>query len=388
MFFSKKMAQLSSAIFAELSQKKCDMIQQGIDMIDFSIGTPDMPPDPKVLQLLADECLRSENYKYAITDSKELIKTVCNWYQSRYNVSLHNDEVSSLLGSQSGFTELLLALIDPGDIVLVPTPSYPIFTIGPLLASATLYKMPLLKSNNYLIDLEAIDPKIAQKAKVMIVSYPNNPTAATADKSFYEKVVAFAKKYDIIVLHDNAYSELLFDGSVGESFLSIPGAKDIGVEFNSLSKTYSIPGCRIAFALGNAQIIKQLKTIKSHVDYGMFMPFQKIAISLLSESQESIQQVRDTYQKRSILLTEGLKALGWQVERPKGSMFVWARIPSHYTSSVDFTYDLMYKAHVIVVPGISFGEEGEGFVRIALVQNELKIQEALSNIEKSGIILK
>jgi LL-diaminopimelate aminotransferase len=386
MFFSKKMANLSSAIFAELSDKKKEMMDQGIEMIDFSIGTPDIPPSPAVIETLIAECSNPENYKYAVTDRKELIGAVCDWYKRRYQVTLHSDEVVSLLGSQSGFTELALCLIDPGDTVLVPTPSYPIFNIGPLLAGANLCKMPLIKDNNYLIDLESIDETTAQEAKFMIVSYPNNPTAATANRDFYIRLVAFAKKYDIIVLHDNAYSELLFDGSIGESFLSIPGAKDIGIEFNSLSKTYSIPGCRIAFAVGNKEIIGQLKTLKSHVDYGMFLPFQKVAVTLLSGPQDYVEVVRNTYEKRSQLLTQGLKAIGWDIDKPKGSMFVWAPIPSNYTSSLTFAHDLINKAHVIVVPGISFGEEGEGFVRIALVQDEATIKKAIDNISKSGLI--
>jgi LL-diaminopimelate aminotransferase len=198
--------------------------------------------------------------------------------------------------------------------------------------------------------------------------------------------VAFAKQYDIIVLHDNAYSELLWDGTVGESFLSIPGALDIGIEFNSLSKTYSIPGCRIAFAVGNPQIISQLKTLKSHVDYGMFLPFQKAAASLLNGPQDDVEIVRNTYKKRSELLVDGLNAIGWQIPQTKGTMFVWAPIPKNYTSSLEFTYDLMNKAQVIVVPGISFGEEGEGFVRIALVQDEFGIQKAIASIKNSGLL--
>lgn len=386
MFFSKKMANLSSAIFAELSDKKNEMTSQGIEMIDFSIGTPDIPPSPAVIETLIAECSDPENYKYAVTDRAELVDAVCEWYKKRYSVTLNSDEVVSLLGSQSGFTELALCLIDPGDTVLVPTPSYPIFDIGPLLAGAKLSKMPLTKDNDYIIDLEAIDETIAREAKFMIVSYPNNPTTATANRDFYTRLIAFAKEYDIVILHDNAYSELLFDGSIGESFLSFPGAKDIGIEFNSLSKTYSIPGCRIAFAVGNKDIIGQLKTLKSHVDYGMFLPFQKVAIALLSGPQDYVEVVKDTYKRRSELLTEGLKALGWHVEKPKGSMFVWAPIPSNYSSSLAFTHDLMNKAHVIVVPGVSFGVEGEGFVRIALVQDENTIKKAIDNINKSGLL--
>ena len=387
MILSKKMGELSSAIFSDLDRKKAELIASGIDVIDFSIGTPDMPPSPIVIERLVKECSKAKNYKYAINDSKELLVAVINWYSRRYSVELKEDEVVSLLGSQSGFTELALSVIDPGDIVLTPDPGYPIFSIAPLLAGAEIHKMPLLKENNYLIDFDAIDKQIATKAKLMIVSYPNNPTATIAPREFYIKLVKFAKDNDIIVLHDNAYSELIFDGSIGESFLSIPGAKEVGVEFNSLSKTYNVTGCRIAFAVGNKEIIKALKTLKSHVDYGMFVPFQKVAIELLSCKQEEVSLVRETYHKRRDLLINGLNNIGWTMDKSQGSMFVWAPIPAKYSSSLKFTMDLIEKAGVIVVPGISFGQLGEGFVRIALVQQEDKILKAIENIKNSGILL-
>lgn len=386
MIFSKKMENLNSAIFTELSIKKAKLISEGIDVIDFSIGTPDIPPAPDIIELLKNEVGKIENYKYAITDANELINAVIDWYKVRYDVKLENNEVVSLLGSQSGFEQLSMTLIDNGDVVLTPDPSYPIFTVGPLLAGAEIHRMPLLKENDYLIDFDAIDENIAKKAKLMVVSYPNNPTCATAPREFYMKLVAFAKKYNIAVLHDNAYSELVFDGSIGGSFLSIPGAKDIGIEFNSLSKTFSIPGCRIAFAVGNSEIISQLKTIKSHVDYGMFLPFQKAAVAALYGSNDYVKVVKDTYQRRGTVLTDGLSKIGWHIDKPKGSMFVWAAIPPKYKSDLDFTFDLMDKTGVIVVPGSSFGEHGKGFVRIALVENEDRILKAVESIKNSNIL--
>ncbi len=381
-----KIKQLSSAIFSELNEQKNVLIASGRSIIDFSIGTPDFSPSERIMKLLSEATLDPLNYRYAISDTPELIEAVCYWYQKRYDVTLENSEVTSLLGSQSGFTELALCLINPGDIVLVPSPSYPIFTIGPHLAGAILHKMPLLKENDYLIDFNAIPKDIAQKAKFMIVSYPNNPTAATAPRSFYEDLVAFAQHYHIIVLHDNAYSELVFNATEGESFLSIPGAKEIGIEFNSLSKTYSIPGCRIAFAVGNKEIISALKTLKSHVDYGMFLPFQKVAVSLLKVSQDEARYIHTLYQSRGNFLIKGLKELGWDIPLPQGSMFIWAPLPNHYTSSIQFTQDLMNLAGVVVVPGISFGSEGEGYVRIALVQNQEAMLTALAQIKHSGIL--
>lgn len=386
MIFSKKMKQLTSAIFSQLSYKKNDLINEGREVIDFSIGTPDIPPAPHVIRTIVEESSKIENYIYSINDTTELINSVQKWYYRRYGVTLEKDEIVSLLGSQSGFAELSLSILDAGDVVLTPDPGYPIFTVGPYLAGAQIVKMPLLKENNYLIDFSSIDTEIAKKAKLMVVSYPNNPTAATAPKNFYKDLVKFAKEYNIIVLHDNAYSELVFDDTEGESFLSIPGAKDIGIEFNSLSKTYSIPGCRIAFAVGNKEIIKQLKTLKSHVDYGMFLPFQKAAISALEGPQDYVQLVKNTYRKRRDLLVKGLCKIGWPIDNTGGSMFVWAAIPPKYKSSLQFTFDLMEKTGVIVVPGSSFGEHGEGFVRFALVQHEEQIIRAIQNIDISGIL--
>lgn len=386
MNLSNKMNGLSSAVFTELKDRKSELIKRGVEVIDFSIGTPDIPPSPKVIDTLVSECSKIENYKYAISDSNEIINSVIDWYNTRYEVKLESDEVVSLLGSQSGFAEVALSIIDPGDIVLTPDPGYPIFSIGPVLAGAEIHKMPLLEKNNYLIDFDSIDTEVAKKAKLMVVSYPNNPTCACAPRVFYIKLVEFAKKYNIIILHDNAYSELIFDGKTGESFLSIPGAKEVGIEFNSLSKTYSIPGCRIAFAVGNKEIIGGLKTLKSHVDYGMFLPFQKAAIEALSGPQDYVKVVRDTYAKRRNLLIDGLNNIGWTMDKSQGTMFVWAPIPQNYSSSVEFTKDLMDKTGVIVVPGSSFGELGEGFVRIALVQQEHMIIKAIENIKNSGIL--
>jgi LL-diaminopimelate aminotransferase len=244
----------------------------------------------------------------------------------------------------------------------------------------------LLKENNYLIDFNKIDPDIARKAKLMIVSYPNNPVTAAAPYEFYEKLVWFAKKYDIAVVHDNAYSELVFDGKVGGSFLAVPGAKDIGIEFNSLSKSHNVTGCRISFALGNKDIIKQLKTLKSHLDYGVFLPVQKAAIAALTGPQECVRNTMLTYQRRRDVLVESFMGAGWCIPKSEATMFVWAPIPSKYSSSVEFTFDLLDRTGIIVVPGSSFGSNGEGFVRLALVQGEERIKKAAQLIKSSGIL--
>lgn len=386
MLQSKKMAELNSAIFTQLNSRKKQLMEKGMEVIDFSIGTPDMPPAPHIIEKIKEEVGKVENYKYAVKDTDELLEAVKRWYHTRYGVNLENSEITSLLGSQSGFLELSLSLLNHGDVVLTPDPGYPIFTVGPYLAGAKVIRMPLLKENEYLIDLDAIDEEVARKAKFMVVSYPNNPTGATAPREFYVRLVEFAKEYNIIVLHDNAYSELVFDDTDGGSFLSIPGAKDVGVEFNSLSKTYSIPGCRIAFAVGKKEIIEQVKILKSHVDYGMFIPIQKAAVEALDGPQDYVEFVRNTYRRRRDVLISGLNEIGWKIDNTGGSMFVWAAIPEKYKSSLEFTFDLMDKTGVIVVPGSSFGKHGEGYVRFALVEDEDRINKAIKNIQSSALL--
>lgn len=386
MRFSERMDGLASAIFSQLENKRSALIASGREAINFSIGTPDTPPASHLMQVLQEEAGCAENYRYAVKDMPELIEAVMGWYRRRFEVELAPDEILGLMGSQDGLAHISLTLVDPGDHVLVPDPGYPIFNVGPSIACASVYKMPLLQRKGFLIDLDAIPATVAHNAKLMIVSYPNNPVTAIAPPEFYEKLVWFAKKYDIVVVHDNAYCELMFDGKKGMSFLSFPGAKDVGVEFNSLSKSHNIPGCRLSFALGNRKVIEQLRNLKSHLDYGIFLPFQKLGIAALTGSQESVRKTVETYQKRRNLLVEGLAEIGWVMDKPPATMFVWAPIPSKYKTSVEFTFDLLEKTGIIVVPGSSFGEMGEGYVRLALVQPEEKIIKAIALIRASGIL--
>ncbi len=386
MHFSKRMEGLCSAIFSQLHIKKSELINKNRQVIDFSIGTPDLPPAKHVIDVLSQECSKFENYKYAINDLPELTEAAIRWYKRRYYVSLERDEVVSMMGSQDGLSHIALTISDPGEIVMVPDPCYPIFEVGPKLACANIYKMPLLRQNNFLIDFDSINATIAHSAKLMIVSYPNNPVTATAPPEFYEKLIWFAKKYDIIVLHDNAYSELVFDGNKGTSFLSFKGAMDIGVEFNSLSKSHNMPGCRISFALGNKKIIEQLKTIKSHLDYGVFLPVQRAAIAALDGPQDCVEFTRRTYEKRRNVLYEAFNGIGWKIDKTPATMFSWLPLPEGYTSSVDFTMKLIDKTGVIVVPGSSFGESGNGFVRLAMVEPEERIIMAANEIKKSGML--
>ena len=358
----------------------------GLSVIDLSIGAPNIPPAERIMKKLAEEVMRPENYVYAISDTTKLLEAVAGWYKRRYGVELDpQQEICSLLGSQDGLAHIAMSILDPGDVMLVPDPCYPIFADGPRLAGAELYYMPQKKENNYVIQLADIPEDIARRAKFMLVSYPNNPTAAMAPESFYHELIAFARKYDIIVLHDNAYSELVFDGRTWGSFLAMPGAREVGVEFNSLSKTYGLAGARIGFCLGNKQVVGHLKTLKSNMDYGMFLPIQAAAVEAITGDQSSVAETRAAYEERRNVLCDGLIAAGWEMDKPPGTMFVWAQIPDSYKSSEEFVADLFDKTGVLVTPGSAFGPSGEGYVRMALVQDAADMQRAVDAIRESGI---
>ena len=389
MEFSKRMDHFKPGIFFALARMKDQRIRAGGKVIDLSVGTPDIPPAQHIVDALLKSAADRGNYRYPIGDTAELQNAVSAWYRDRYGVAVApRTEMTSLLGSQDGLSHIALAVTDPGDLVLVPDPGYPIFSDGPLLAGAELYLMPQRRENGYLIDLKEIPEKIAARAKFMVVSYPNNPVASVAPPSFYRELVAFAKRHDILVLHDNAYSELVFDGKSCGSFLQADGAKDVGVEFNSLSKTYGLAGARIGFALGNSRIIAVLKSLKSNLDYGMFLPIQQAAVAALTGPQDCVKETRLAYETRRNLLVEGLNSIGWRMEKPPATMFVWARIPAPFTDSELFTKELLQKAGVLVTPGSAFGPSGEGHVRIALVQGEETLHEAVRWIEASGILQK
>ncbi len=363
------MGNFGEGVFARLAAIKNQKISAGEEVIDLSIGAPNIPPPAHVMKILSEEALKPENYVYAVTDIKELLNEVANWYRRRYGVEIDpKSEVCSLWGSQEGFSHLSLTLIDDGDLTLVPDPCYPIFADGAKLAGSQIFFMPQLKKHNYIIQLEKIPREVAEKAKFMVVSYPNNPTTAVAPADFYERLIHFAKKNNIVVLHDNAYSELIFDGSQGLSFLNFKGAKDVGVEFNSLSKTYGIAGARVGFCLGNKEIVRHLKLLKSNIDYGLFLPIQKAAIAALQSPKEVIDKTRAAYIARRDALIDNLCAVGWKIDKPKATMFVWAPVPNNFGSSEEFVKILLEKSNVLVTPGSAFGKNGEGFVRMALVQ--------------------
>ena len=386
MEFAKRMEQFGEGVFSRLAEMRRSRVAEGKEVFDLSIGAPNIPPAKRIMEVMAKAVMDPKNYVYAINDTQEMLQAVAQWYQRRYGVTLDADtEICSLLGSQDGLSHIALSILDAGDVMLVPDPCYPIFADGPRLAGAELYYMPQKKENDYVIQLQDIPEEVAQKAKFMLVSYPNNPTAAMAPESFYHELVAFARKYDIIVLHDNAYSELVFDGRSWGSFLSIPGAKDVGVEFNSLSKTYGLAGARIGYCLGNSRVVSMLKTLKSNMDYGMFLPIQAAAVEAITGDQSVVAETRAAYERRRDVLCDGLIAAGWQMDKPPGTMFVWAPVPEQYADSESFVRDLLDKTGVLVTPGSAFGPSGEGYVRMALVQSEEDMQRIVEAVKQSGI---
>ena len=386
MKFANRMNQFGEGVFSRLAVMRKNRLAQGKEVYDLSIGAPNIPPTKRIMEVMAEAVMKPANYVYAINDTQQLLEAVAQWYKRRYDVELNPEtEICSLLGSQDGLSHIALSILDPGDVMLVPDPCYPIFADGPRIAGAELYYMPLQKENDYVIQLQNIPEEIARKAKFMLVSYPNNPTAAMAPESFYHEVVAFAKKYDIIVLHDNAYSELVFDGQSCGSFLSIPGAMEVGVEFNSLSKTYGLAGARIGFCVGNKEVVGMLKTLKSNMDYGMFLPIQAAAIEALTGDQAVVAETRAAYEHRRDVLCDGLIEAGWHMEKPAGTMFVWAPIPDSYQDSEAFVADLLDKTGVLVTPGSAFGPSGEGYVRMALVQSEDTMKKIVEAVAVSGI---
>lgn len=378
-----RMQGMSSAIFTQVDDMRKKAAAAGKDVITLSIGSPDMAPAPHIIDALKRGVADPKNYGYALSKGMPaFLQAVADWYRTKFGVSLDPaSEVHSLIGSQEGLAHIALCYVNPGEVVLVPDPGYPIYFAGPLAANAELYTMPLRPENAYLPDLDAIPANVLAKARMMILNYPNNPLAATATADFFNKVVAFAKKHNILVCHDFAYSELVFDGYRAPSFLSVPGAKEVGIEFHSMSKSFSMAGCRVGFVVGNAQAIELLGRIKSNFDYGIFFPLQQSAIAALTGPQDCTAATAAEYQRRRDIIVDGFNAMGWQVPRPKASMYVWAPVPTKQTS-FDFAAAMIEHAGVAVVPGVGFGPCGEGYVRVALVQPVDRLQQAVERITK------
>lgn len=384
--FSNNLTYFQTGIFNVLDAKKAELIQAGKKVYNLSVGTPDFQPDKHIVNALIEAAQNTDNWKYSLGDLPELLDAICTYYKKRFNVEISNNEVMSIYGSQEGLTHIGSSLCNKGDIVLVPNPGYPIFEIGPYLAGADIAYYSLLPENDYLPDLNAISEDILHKTKFMVVSYPLNPVCAIATPEFYDELISFAKKYNIIIIHDNAYSDIVYDGQIGGSFLSHKGAKDVGVELYSLSKSFNITGARVSFVLGNSEIIKHFKMLRSQIDYGIFTPIQHAAIAALTGPQDSVKKHCKEYEDRRNALCRGLTKIGWTVPDSKGSMFAWAPIPTKYNNSYEFCMDLMEKTGVICTPGSAFGTLGEGYVRFALVLPVPVISEAVNKIKESGIL--
>ena len=386
MQFIKAGQTAESNIFNRLDERKRALIAGGADVINLSIGTPDFQPDAHVMEAVSRAALEPEQYKYSLTETPVLLTAVQDWYQRRYGVTLAEDEIMAVCGSQEGIAHVAFAFAGADDLILAPDPGYPIFSFGPMMTGATIGLYPLKAENNWQLDFADIPDDVADRAKAIVVSYPNNPTTAVVDRAFYEKLVDYARRHDLIVIHDNAYSDLLLNGEEGLSFLSIPGAKEVGIEFNSLSKTYNLTGMRVSFALGNRDVLARFRAFRSQIDYGMFYPIQAGAVAALTGPQDIVRRNREGYMARRDALCGGLRRIGWDVPDAQGTMFVWARIPARFASSVDFVLELMEKTGVICVPGSSFGQQGEGYVRFALVVPPERMEEAVRRIDESGIL--
>lgn len=383
---AKRMENFEEGIFQVLNEKKKAMEKTGRRVYNFSVGTPDFQPAEHIIKAVADAASKPENYKYALSDLPELTESVIEKYRSRYQVSLTPEEIMSVYGSQEGIAHIGLSLVDAGDVVLVPDPGYPIFAIGPALAGARIVPYELKEENGYLPDLEAIGREYGNRAKMMIVSYPLNPICKTAPDSFYEELIPWAKKNNIIIIHDNAYSDIIYDGRVGRSILSFAGAKEVAVEFYSLSKSYNYTGARMGFLVGNERIVQNFKKLRSQIDYGTFLPVQYGAIAALTGPDDMVKAQCREYEKRRNALCDGFTKLGWSFERSQGTMFAWSKIPEGFEDDVEFVMTLLDKTGVLCTPGSSFGELGKGHVRFALVLPVSVIEEALEQVKSSRIL--
>ena len=381
-----RMKDFEAGIFQVLDEKRLKRVKEGKTVYNFSVGTPDFKPAQHIIDAVAKAAAEPENYKYALRDMPELIQALQQRYQKRYQVELKADEIMSIYGSQEGMAHIALSLCNPSDIVLVPNPGYPIFGIGPSLAGADVRTYDLTKENDYLPDLDAIPQEVLRKTKFMVVSYPINPLCKTAPDQFYEKLIPWAKKNEVIILHDNAYSDIIFDGRVGRSILSFDGAKDICIEFYSLSKSYNYTGARMSFLVGNSALVQNFKKLRSQIDYGTFLPVQIGAIAALTGPDDMVREQCREYQRRRDALCGGLRRIGWNIPDSEGPMFAWGEIPAGFTDDTEFVLTLLEQTGVLCTPGSSFGSLGKGHVRFALVHPVEVIDQAVSCIEKSGLI--
>lgn len=383
---SQRLDRFGAEVFASLNNKLLALKAQGKTIYNMSVGTPDFKPYDHVVEALTQAAQDPEMWKYALRDLPELKQAVCDYYERRFGVSgITPSMVQSCNGTQEGVGHLGLALLDPGDTILVPDPCYPVFEAGAKIADAKLEYYPLVAEHNYLPYVAGVDPEVADRAKYMIVSLPANPVGSVGTPEVYEEIIAFAREHDLLIVHDNAYSDIVFDGEPGGSFLQYPGALEVGVEFFSLSKSFNVTGARIGFLVGREDVVSAFAKLRSQIDFGMFFPIQKAAIACLNGPRDEVEAQRLKYQERRDALCDGLEDLGWERPNAHGSMFVWAKLPGGRTDSMAFCEELMEKAGVVVTPGASFGPSGEGHVRMALVLPPDQIALAVEAIREAGL---
>lgn len=383
---SQRLDRFGAEVFASLNNKLLALKAQGKTIYNMSVGTPDFKPYGHVVEALTQAAQDPEMWKYALRDLPELKQAVCDYYERRFGVSgITPSMVQSCNGTQEGVGHLGLALLDPGDTILVPDPCYPVFEAGAKIADAKLEYYPLVAEHNYLPYVAGIDPEVADRAKYMIVSLPANPVGSVGTPEVYEEIIAFAREHDLLIVHDNAYSDIVFDGEPGGSFLQYPGALEVGVEFFSLSKSFNVTGARIGFLVGREDVVSAFAKLRGQIDFGMFFPIQQAAIACLNGPRDEVEAQRLKYQERRDALCDGLEGLGWERPNAHGSMFVWAKLPGGRTDSMAFCEELMEKAGVVVTPGASFGPSGEGHVRMALVLPPDQIALAVEAIREAGL---
>lgn len=381
-----RVGRLPPYVFAIVNELKEVARRRGEDIVDLGMGNPDIPTPNHIVQKLIEACRNPRNYRYSASRGiTKLRMAICDWYRHRYDVELDPEsEAIVTIGSKEGLAHLILSVVEPGDVVFVPNPTYPIHTYSVIIAGGDLRSIPLSPDSDFFADLTSATKLTWPQPKMLIISYPHNPTTRVVDLGFFEGVVEFAREHQIIVVHDFAYADLCFDGYRAPSFLQAKGAKEVGVEFYSLSKSYSMPGYRVGFAVGNPRLIHALSRIKSYLDYGIFQPIQIASIIALKGDQRCVEEIGQIYQERRDTLVNGLERAGWHIEKPRGTMFVWGRIPERYRQmgSLEFTKLLLEKAKVAVSPGIGFGDYGDEYVRFALVENQHRINQAVRGIRK------
>ncbi len=383
---SNRLLRLPPYLFGQLNEMKLNLRQKGVDIIDFGMGNPDKATPDHIIEKLRESILDPRNHRYSASRGLfNLRKAISYYYEKKYDVKLDPEkETIAVIGTKEGLSHLSLAVLGPGDTALVPNPAFPIHMYSVILAGANVINLPLGNDSNFISRLQDLTHTLIPKPKILFLNYPNNPTALTVELDFFTEIVKFAKKHNIIVVHDMAYADITFDGYRAPSFMQAKGAKDVGVEFFTMSKSYNMPGWRIGFCVGNRNVIDALAKIKGYYDYGIFQSIQISAIVALKGDQTAVKENALTYEKRRNVLCDGLGRIGWEVEKPKATMFVWAKMPEKYQKlgSLKFSEKLMSKANVSVSPGIGFGEGGEGYVRMSLVENEMRIKQAVRQINK------